>query len=106
MIPAVTVPVVSVPARPRLYYRAGCPKDRVIAAVSTWLSLGVVCGVPLSISQAREIFSTLRIRDGGPALLYAGRFVTGPRMALAVGAVMAEVLLRLCRALQRGPVCN
>jgi hypothetical protein len=84
-----------VQVRPLLYYRETCPRSRGVSLVSSCMSLGVICRMPLTTAQAREVFTTFRIRDGRPALLYAGRFVTGPRMALAIGAAMAEVLLEL-----------
>jgi hypothetical protein len=88
--------------RPQLYYRAACPVSRGISLLSSALSLGIVRRVPLSAAQAREVFTTFRIRDGRPALLYAGRFITGPRMALAIGTAMADVLRDLIGRMAAG----
>jgi len=74
--------------RPRLYYRATCPRCRVISRVVICLSLGLVSREPMASAEARRVYAAFRQEQGRPALFYRGCFVTGWRMVPAIGAAM------------------
>jgi hypothetical protein len=62
---------------PKLYYRATCGRCRVISAILTALSLGVVQRLPLSSREALELIAAESLKDGRPALFFRGRFTSG-----------------------------
>jgi hypothetical protein len=95
------MPDLSAPDRPRLYYRASCAKCRTISLLLQWMSMSVVCRLPLSRLEARELFAANRLKEGRPVFVHRGRFVTGPRILPCIAAATSSVVLESMMAALR-----
>lgn len=71
--------------RPRLYYRATCPRCRVISRLITVGSCGFVRRLPMASAEARQVYAACGQEQRRPALFYRGLFVTGWRILPAIG---------------------
>jgi hypothetical protein len=76
--------------RPWLYYRATCPRCRVISRLLTLGSLGLVRRVPMATTEAQRVYADYGQEQRRPALYYRGLFVTGWRILPAIGAAMLQ----------------
>ena len=76
--------------RPWLYYRATCPRCRVISRLITVGSFGFVRRVPMASAEAQQIYAACGQEQRRPALFYRGLFVTGWRIAPAIGVAILQ----------------